>query len=109
MTSDQAPMLAGIVEADETYVGGKPRKRNKRDDDKPGGNTSKRGRGTDKTPIIGAVERDGNVVAQVAQDLTGKGILNFIRHAVSSDDSVLITDEYRAYNAVREYGHQPSA
>ena len=99
MASDQAPMLAGIIEADETYVGGKPRKSNKRDDDKD----NKRGRGTDKTPIIGAVERDGNVIAQVAQDLTGKGILNFIRHAVKTDDSVLITDEYKAYNAVRDY------
>lgn len=101
MASDQAPMLAGIIEADETYVGGKPRKSNKRDDDQEGGNTSKRGRGTDKTPIIGAVERDGNVVAQVAEDLSGKGVLNFIRNAVRTDDSVLITDEYRAYSAVR--------
>ncbi len=99
MANDQAPMLAGVVVADETYVGGKPRKRNKREDDKP----SKRGHGTDKTPVIGAVERDGNVIAQVAQDLTGKGILNFIRHAVDTDESVLITDEYKAYNAVREY------
>ena len=97
MTSDQADMLTGIVEADETYVGGKPRKANKRDDDKD----NKRGRGTDKTPIIGAVERDGNVIAQVAEDLTGKGILNFIRHAVRTEASVLITDEYKAYNAVR--------
>ena len=101
MASDQAPMLAGIVEADETYVGGKPRKQNKRDDDPEGGNTSKRGRGTDKTPIIGAVERDGNVIAQVAEDLTGKGILNFIKQSVKTEDSVLITDEYKAYNAVR--------
>ena len=99
MASDQAPMLAGVVEADETYVGGKPRKRNKRDDDRP----NRRGRGTDKTPVIGAVERDGNVIAQVAEDLTGKGVLSFIRHAVDTDESVLITDEYKAYNAVREY------
>ena len=28
-------MLSGFIEADETYVGGRPRKRNKRDDDKP--------------------------------------------------------------------------
>ena len=30
MAADQAPMLQGIVEADETYIGGKPRKGNKR-------------------------------------------------------------------------------
>ena len=101
MASDQAPMLAGIIEADETYVGGKPRKSNKRDDDPEGGNTSKCGRGTDKTPVIGAVERDGNVIAQVANDLSGKGILNFIRNALRTEDSVLITDECRAYAAVR--------
>ncbi len=34
--ADQAALLHGIVEADETYLGGKPRKGNKRDDDKPG-------------------------------------------------------------------------
>ena len=54
MTSDKS-FLQGIVEADETYVGGKPRKGNKRNDDKPG----KRGRGTKKVPVIGAVERGG--------------------------------------------------
>lgn len=101
MASDQSEMLSGIIEADETYVGGKPRKSNKRDDDQEGGNTAKRGRGTDKTPIIGAVARDGNVVAQVAEDLTGKGVLDFIKNAVNTDDSVLITDEYKAYHAVR--------
>lgn len=99
MASDEAPMLAGIIEADETYVGGKPRKSNRKDDDK----TNKRGRGTEKTPIIGAVERDGNVIAQVAEDLSGKGILSFIKQSIKTEDSVLITDEYKAYNAVRPY------
>ena len=51
----------GIVEMDEAYVGGKPRKRNRRDDDTP----SPRGRGTSKTPIVGAVERGGRVKAKM--------------------------------------------
>ena len=99
MASEEAPLLTGIVEADETYVGGKPRKSNKKEDDTP----NKRGRGTKKTPIIGAVERDGNVIAQVAHDLTGKGVLNFIMNVVNKDDSILITDEYKAYNVIRSY------
>lgn len=40
----------------ETYVGGKPRKSNhKDDDDKPNGTGTgnKRGRGTSKTPVVG--------------------------------------------------------
>jgi len=55
MAADQAPMLQGIGEADETYVGCKPRKGNNRDDDKP----NKRGCGTSKTAVIGAAERGG--------------------------------------------------
>ncbi len=96
MASDQAPMLAGIIEADETYVGGKPRKRNKRDDDRRGGQGK-----SDKTPVIGAVERDGNVIAQVAEDTTGKSVLNFVMNTVRPDAKILITDENRAYRSVR--------
>ena len=42
MAADDAGLLQGIVEADETYVGGKPRKGNRRDQDGPG---APRGRG----------------------------------------------------------------
>jgi transposase-like protein len=35
--ADDGKLLAGIVEMDETYVGGKPRKANRRSDDPPGG------------------------------------------------------------------------
>ena len=95
MLTDEGDLLQGIVEADETYVGGKPRKKNKRDDDTP----NKRGRGTKKTPVIGVVERGGNVKAKVADDLTGKGVVKFLRGAVDPQGSLLITDEYKAYNA----------
>ena len=54
-----------------------------------------------KTPVIGTVERGGKVKAQVADDLTGKGVLKFIRRNVKSGSSRLITDEYQACNAVR--------
>ena len=100
MAADQAPLLQGIVEADETYVGGKPRKGNKRDDDKP----SKRGRGTSKTPVIGAVERGGQVAARVADDLSGKGILRFLRNTVDPDGTLLITDEWGAYRPAARLG-----
>lgn len=88
-----ALLLQGIIEADETYIGGKPRKENKKEDRVP----AKRGRGTDKTAVIGAVERGGKVVAQVAENLTGRTILNFIRKVVNIKDSKLMTDEYHAY------------
>src|ERR1039458_6165114 len=45
------PMLSGDVEVDETYVGGKPRYKGQ----------SKRGRGTKKTPVFAAVQRNGSI------------------------------------------------
>lgn len=54
MQADQRPMLTGIVEMDETYIGGKPRKGTK-GDGKDG--KHKPGRGTKKAPVVGAVER----------------------------------------------------
>ena len=103
MSKKGGALLQGIIEADETYIGGKPRKENKKEDREP----AKRGRGTDKTPVIGAVERGGNVVAQVAENLTGRTILEFIKKAVKIEDSELMTDEFHAYNAIgREMKHQ---
>ncbi len=96
MAAEQGPPLQGIVEADECYIGGKPRKGNRRDDDKP----NPRGRGTSKIPVIGAVERGGKVVAQVVTDMTGRGVLDFIKNTVNPDGSLLITDEYKSYRAV---------
>jgi transposase-like protein len=95
---EQARLLHGIVEADECFVGGKPRKGNKRDDDKP----SKRGRGTDKTPVVGVVERNGRVAAKPVSksEVTGKGLEKFIRRFVDTAGTILMTDEFAAYNVV---------
>lgn len=99
MMTAEAPLLQGIVEADETYVGGKPRKGNRRDDDKP----NKRGRGTKKVPVVGAIERGGRVIARVAERLTGRSIVHFLRSAVDPKGTLLITDELGIYKAAREY------
>ncbi|MCY4434988.1 MAG: IS1595 family transposase [bacterium] len=99
MAANQGDFLRGIVEADETFLGGKPRKRNRRGSRKP----AKRGRGTDKTAVIGAVERGGKVKAMVTDDLSGRGILRFIRDSVDPEGSILISDEYAAYQAVQPY------
>lgn len=97
-----ALLLQGIIEADETYIGGKPRKENKKENRVP----AKRGRGTEKTAVIGAVERGGKVVAKVAEKLTGRCILEFIRSVVNIKDSELMTDEFHAYHAIgREMKH----
>ena len=98
-------LLWGIVEPDETYLGGKARKSNRRKDHKD--NKNRRGRRTDKTPVIGAVARGGKAIAQPADDLTGKGIPAFIKDSVDPTSCLLVTDEYKAYNAIRkEFDHE---
>lgn len=84
------PLLSGIVEADESYVGG----RHRRDPER------KRGRGTTKVPVLGAVERNGNVRAQVADNVSGKELVRFLEANVDPADSLLITDEFPAYRAI---------
>ena len=46
-----------MVEIDEAYIGGKPRKKNNQIH-----GTAKRGKGTKKTPVIGVKERSTNRV-----------------------------------------------
>jgi hypothetical protein len=81
---DTATPLTGIVEVDETYVGGKPRI--------PG--ISKRGRGTKKTPVFAAVERDGQIRRHVVADVTGKTLKAAIRKVVDPRARIL-TDPAR--------------
>ncbi len=95
---DDAVFLNGIVEADETYIGGKPRKNDKDSDDPP-----KRGRGTKKQPVVGALARGGKVVAQPSDKVTGKTLKAFLSRFLQADDSLLVTDEYSGYNRMHEW------
>ena len=99
MASDEGALLQGIIEADETYLGGKPRKSDKNKD-------NRRGRGG-KTSVVGAVQREGEVKATVTDDTKGATVLGFIEQAVEVSESSLITDEYKAYtNAYKLMPHR---
>ena len=95
---DEGTLLSGIVEADEAYVGGKPRKPNRRDDDKP----STRGRGTDKLPIIGAVERGGRVVAKPSLKVDVVALTSFLNETVDKA-SLLMTDAWGGYRQMNRH------
>ncbi len=89
-------LLQGIVEADETYIGGKGRKNY----DKEEGEPHKRGRGTAKDVVLGAVARGGKVIAELVENAKGSTIANFIKKFVKTEDAQLYTDEYRGYNEI---------
>ena len=92
----QRRLFTGIVEMDETYVGGKPRKGTRGDGE---GGKHKPGRGTKKAPVVGAVERKGRVTAKaVAKDkMKGKHLRAFVRKRIDTGRASLITDEYKGY------------
>ncbi len=93
--------LGGIVEVDETYVGGKDKNRHW---DKKSGIT---GRGDpSKRPIVGAIKRKGNVIARVIGDVSRATLERFVNEAVSTRVSLLCTDDFSAYNRLHyRYEH----
>jgi hypothetical protein len=93
--------LGGIVEVDETWVGGKDA--NRHWDKKHHGKTG--GAGSGKTPVIGAVQRKGNVIARVLDHVTKDAAEWFVREMVSDKVSLLATDENTVYNGLTEYRH----
>ena len=94
--------LGGIVEVDETWVGGKDANRHwgKKHHGKTGG------AGSGKTPIIGAVSRKGNVIARALSRVTKDAAEQFVREMVSNKVSLLATDENQVYDDLAEYPRQ---
>lgn len=95
--ADDGKLLAGIVEMDEAYVGGKRRPANRKDDDEPG----PRGPGG-KQPVIGAVERGGRLKTKVIDkaEMTADDIRNYVTGMIDLPRTMLTTDEYAGYNGL---------
>jgi len=80
-------MLAGIVEVDETWIGG-----------------ASVGKGRNymenKSLVVGAVERGGEVRMKHVPSTSKKVLHAFIEDTISDDAEAIYTDEYRGYNDI---------
>ena len=85
-------MLKGVIEIDETYVGGK---NNNRHWDKKVPNCQGRS-GEDKTPTLVMVERGGNAIAQVVSNVQQNTLEQIIKANIE-EGSTVNTDEWLAY------------
>jgi transposase-like protein len=94
MQDEGGELLDGIVEADETYVGGKL----------PRGHRSRKEvaahRRDNKTIVLGAVQRGGKVRLRVAPDVTRESIHGFLNDVVSDDAEAIYTDSLRSYRGI---------
>lgn len=109
--SAAAAPLAGVVECDESYFGGDPRKASY-DPPKEG---QKRGRGAlGKVKVFGMVERPGDdgrpgrVVPVVVEDVKSRTLIPLLEaHVDKAAD--LMTDDFKSYKPLEKHGfnHYP--
>ena len=85
--------LRGKIEVDETYVGGKAINQHGRRSGKGGGAKG-------KTPVVGAVERNGEIIARVLPVASQPELQRFIHDVVSPKAELLATDSHPAYTTL---------
>jgi transposase len=100
MKTDVPEQFSGIVEVDETYMGGQWK--NKRKSIRARG--TKRGRGTSKQPVFGIYARRGIVWAELVDDAEAKTLQPLIRKQVK-EGSVVCSDTWKGYTGIAMQGY----
>jgi transposase len=92
LMNEQQAKMSGTVEVDETYFGGKGHKQ---------------GRSTEqKTPVMGIVERGGELMSKVVPDVKARTLMPILWNQVPPDIGTRVyTDELGSYNYVAKLGY----
>jgi transposase-like protein len=101
MTKDVPKAFEGIVEVDETYLGGKWINKRKAVKLKQ---KSKRGRGTNKQPVFGILCRSGQVWAELIEGVEAKDLQPRIEKQVKKGSTVC-SDTWRGYTGIAAKGY----
>jgi transposase len=92
LLQEDTPALTGEVEVDETYIGGRRQ--------------GKRGRGAEgKSKVIGAVQRNGKVIAHVIPDIKRHTLVPFMARKVDRN-AILYTDDFPSYDHMTRLGYK---
>jgi ISXO2 transposase-like protein/transposase-like zinc ribbon protein len=104
LEDEYAAKLSGTIEMDETFIGGKVKNMHKAKKPKGPGVTGKPVSGTAKTIVVGMLERNGRVKAEVVRERS-----NATLHAVANKHiapgAALVTDEWGGYKGM-DFQHQ---
>lgn len=91
MEEDSPVPLQGIVEMDETWIGGKK-------SDAPG-----KGPFSNKTMILGAVERGGDVRMKIGARRNRETLQGFAKEVAHDDTEAIYTDAFTAWGDMSDY------
>jgi len=100
VSKDIPSQFSGIVEVDETYIGGKWVNKRKMTRSKG----TKRGRGTSKQPVFGIYARNGTVWAEIVDDVGSSTLQPLIRKQVRKG-STICSDTWKGYTGIAANGY----
>jgi transposase-like protein len=99
MKEDGRDPLSGVVEMDETFIGGKIKNMHNSKKPKGSGFSGKMSGVQAKAIVVGMLERDGRVRTEVVQERTQK-VLHGIAYRNLGEGATLVTDEWGGYKGV---------
>jgi len=95
----ESNFLQGIVEVDETYIGGSLSKMNI--DYKKRGNHYKQGQ-EHKQPVLGMYQREGKIKLKILEKAWGEEIKPILKESISKE-STIVTDGFGGYYGIDKY------